>query len=378
MANTLTDLIPHAYAALNVISRELIGFIPGAMRNGTFDRAAIGQSVIVPVVPGANVSDITASMTVPNPTDQTIDNATMKVVKSRAAEFGYTGVERMQLDSGPGFQTVQSQQILEGMRALANEIEGDLAEEAALSSSRAYGIAGTAPFATTIKDSAQVRKILDDNGAPMSMRQLTVDTSAGAALRSLNQLNRINEAGETTMLRQGSLGELHGSMYRESGQAYSHTKGAGSGYLVKATHAVGATSIELDTGAGTVLIGDIVTFANDTNKYVVSKGIAAPGTIEINKPGLVKAAANNVAMTIGDSYTANVNFTSGSLMLATRLPDLPKEGDIALDRFPLMDMRSGLVFELSVYPGYRKNRYEVGLSWGVKGIKPEHSAILLG
>ena len=378
MANTLTDLIPHAYAALNVISRELIGFIPGAMRNGTFDRAAIGQSVKVPVVPGANVSDITAAMAVPNPTDQTIDNATMQVLKSRAAEFGYTGVETMQLDSGPGFQSVQSQQILEGMRALANEIEEDLAKEAALSSSRAYGTAGTTPFHTTIKDSAQVRKILDDNGAPMSGRQLAVDTSAGAALRSLNQLNRVNESGEATMLRQGSLGELHGSTYRETGQAYMHTKGAGTLYQLKLAHAVGATSLDIDTGSGTVLVGDIISFASDTQKYVVSKGTAAPGIIEINKPGLRVAVANNAAMAIGDNYTANVNYTSGSLMLATRLPDLPKEGDIALDRFPLMDMRSGLVFELSVYPGYRKNRYEVGLSWGVKGIKPEHSAIMLG
>ena len=212
----------------------------------------------------------------------------------------------------------------------------------------------------------------------MSGRQLVVDTSAGASLRSLNQLNRINEAGETSMLRQGSLGELHGSMYRESGQAYLHTKGAGLLYQLSGAHAVGATSLLLKTGTGTVLVGDIITFASDTNKYVVSKGVAAPGTIEINKPGLVAAVAANAAMAIGDSYAANVNFTSGSLMLATRLPDLPAEGDIALDRFPLMDMRSGLVFELSVYPGYRKNRYEVGLSWGVKGIKPEHSAIMLG
>ena len=263
MANTLTDLIPHAYAALNEISRELIGFIPGAMRNGSYDRAAIGQSVIVPVVPGANVSDISAAMAVPNPTDQTIDNATMKVLKSRAAEFGYTGVETMQLNSGPGIQTVQSQQILEGMRALANEIEEDLAKEAALSSSRAYGTAGTTPFHTNIKDSAQVRKILDDNGAPMSGRQLVVDTSAGASLRSLNQLNRINEAGETSMLRQGSLGELHGSMYRESGQAYLHTKGAGALYQLSGAHAVGATSLLLKTGTGTVLVGDIITFASD-------------------------------------------------------------------------------------------------------------------
>lgn len=378
MANTLTGLVPHAYAALNVVSRELVGFIPGATRNGTFDRAAVGQDVKVPVAPGANVSDITAAMQTPNPTDQTIENRVMKVTKSRAAEFGYTGEETVQLNAGPGYLSVQAQQILEGMRALTNEVELDLAKEAALESSRAYGTAGTTPFASGVADSAQIRKILDDNGAPQVGRHMGIGTSAGAALRSLNQLNKVNESGEMTMLRQGVLGDLHGSMYRESGQAYSHTAGAGSGYLVNGALSKGATDIVVDTGSGAIKKGDIITFAGHDDKYVVAADQTGAGTLKINAPGLQQDVADNAAITIGGDYEANVNYTSGSLMLATRLPDLPPEGDAAMDRFSIQDQRSGLVFEMAVYPGYRKNRYEIGLSWGVKGIKPEHSALLLG
>jgi hypothetical protein len=377
MANTLTGLIPHAYAALNVVSRELVGVIPSASRNGEFDRAAVGQDVKIPVAPGANVSDITPAMQTPNPTDQSIGARDMKIQKSRAAEFGYTGEETRQLNSGPGYLTVQAQQILEGVRALTNEIEMDAAKEAAMSASRAWGVAGTTPFTAGVGDSAQVRKILDDNGAPLTGRHMAISTSTGAALRTLNMLNKVNEGGETTMLRQGVLGNLHGSDIRETGAAYNHTAGTGTGYLANGALAKGATVITADTGTGTILAGDVVTFAGSTDKYVVATDLAA-GSFTINAPGLVEVVPDNAAITVEGDYSANVNFTGSSLVLATRLPDLPEEGDSALDRFSIQDPHSGLVFELAVYPGYRKNRYEVGCSWGVKGIKPEHAALLLG
>jgi hypothetical protein len=66
------------------------------------------------------------------------------------------------------------------------------------------------------------------------------------------------------------------------------------------------------------------------------------------------------------------------MALAARAPALPEGGDLAMDRMLLTDPRSGLVFEVSLYPGYRKVRAEVAMSWGVKAIKPPHIVALLG
>jgi len=52
MANTLTNLIPDIYAALDVVSRELVGFIPSVTMDAQANRVAVGQNLRIPIVPG--------------------------------------------------------------------------------------------------------------------------------------------------------------------------------------------------------------------------------------------------------------------------------------------------------------------------------------
>lgn len=383
--NTLTGLIPDLYAGLNVVSRELVGFIPAVMRNTGVERAAVGEAVKWPIAPAATVVDVVPAMITPEPAGTIWTNGTMTITKAKAAEFGYVGEEQKGLDNGPGYLSMQAQQFAEGLRALTNLIEADCAVAAIAAASRATGTAGTTPFATNLGDSAQLRKILDDNGAPPSDRQMVINTATGAAIRTLAQLTKANEAADTSMLRQGVILDLHGFAIGESAApGMTHTKGTSAAPTTSAAgFAVGATTIALAAAStGTIVAGDVITFAGDLNKYVVVTGdadVSNGGNLVIAAPGLrVAIPAAATAITILNSYAANVGFPRSAFGLAVRPPQKPKEGDNAKDSMMITDVRSGLTFEVSIYGGYRKVRFEVAVAWGVAALNPKHIGLLLG
>ena len=382
--NVITAILPDLYAGMDVVSRELVGFIPSVTRNVSAERAAKGQSVVYHVTPAGNVSDIVPAMTVPEPTDQTIGAGEIKITKARAAEFGWTGEEMKGLNTGPGALSVQADQFAQGLRALVNEIEDDLANEAALAASRMHGVAGTTPFASSHAETAQLKKILDDNGAPQSERSLVINTAAGANLRSLNNLTRVNEAGTSMTLRDGELLNLNQFSMKESNGIVVPDVGTGdSATTNNAGYAVGDTEITLaSTGTGSIQIGDVISFAGDTNQYVVKSGdgnVSGGGSITLNAPGLrVAIPATATAITVKAAGARNIAFTRSALHLVARAPALPNGRDSAIDRYMLTDPRSGLAFEISIYEGYKKLRAEVGLAWGVKASKEEHIAGLFG
>lgn len=386
MANTLTNLAPDLYAALDTVSRELVGMIPSVSINASgIERAAVGQITRVPVVGAANVSDITPAMGIPDPTDQTVGNVEVTITKSRAAEFGFVGEEQRSLRSGAGYMNIQADMIAQAMRSLVNEVEADLTATY-VSTSRAYGTAGTTPFGSTVGDIAQMHKILVDNGAPVTDKQMVLNTTSGVNLRSLANLTNVNNAGTSEMLRDGIFGRLEGFAVRESGQFASHAGGTVTDTTVTGVNAVGATTINVTTavttGAVTLTAGDVISFAGDTNKYVVAADVTiadnTTGDIVIAAPGLRETTAGGEAVSVSASYAVNMAFDRNAIQLVTRAPALPEEGDLALDRMTITDPMSGLSFEVSVYGGYRKVRYEIALAWGVKVIKSEHCALLVG
>lgn len=380
MANVLTPFIPDLYQALDEVSRELVGFVPSVARNSSAARAAVGENVIVPVSTALKSKDCSPAMQVPEPDEFVLDNVAITINKSKNVSFGLDGEEYKGLNNGIGANQVLAENFKQAIRTLVNEMEVDVAKEAAINASRAFGPAGTAPFADDLKAAAHIKKILDDNGAPAIGRSLIIDTNAGVNLRGLTQLTNAGDAGTTMTLRQGELLPLFGLSIKESAGIYNAVAGTAEGATVNAAEE-GATELTLKAGtSGNIKAGDYITLAGDSNKYVVMENVAVStgNKIKIAKPGLRVAASDGASVSVVASSARNVAFTQNAIQLVTRAPALPGGRDSAVDSYMLTDARSGMSFEVRVYNGYRKMRAEVACAWGVKAIKPEHIAALLG
>lgn len=85
----------------------------------------------------------------------------------------------------------------------------------------------------------------------------------------------------------------------------SNYQGTGSGYLINngGGYAGGVTTVTVDTGTGSIVSDDIITFAGVSGEYVVISG-GNPATSITFQPGLAGAVANNAAISItGRNYT---------------------------------------------------------------------------
>ncbi len=287
MANVLTDLAADIYRAADIVGRELTGFIPASTVNAGSEEAAVGQNVRSFATPAATAVTIAPSMTIPEGTDQTLTNKTLTISNQRGVQIPYTGEDVRFLDGGAGYETVYGAQIQQAMRTLVNEMEADLAEEAYKNASRAVGTAGTTPFGSNFNTVAEARQILADNGMPTNdgRMSLVMNTAAGTNLRNLATLQSADSAGNDQLLRRGTLLDLQGVMIKESAQVQAHTKGTGASKLLNdASSAIGDTTIAADGGSGTILAGDVVTFAGDTNNYMVNTALAA-GSFTIGDNG---------------------------------------------------------------------------------------------
>lgn len=387
-ALTLTGLVPTIYEAMDVTSRELVGLIPAVSQDFSGDRAAKDQTITSPVVGAMAAEDLQVGNTAADTPNQTINKVDMTISKVRSVPFGITGEETKGLQTAGTLLSINGQRIAQALRTLTNEVEADLAA-LYLGASRAYGTAGTTPFGTAgdLADIALSRKILDDNGAPLSDRHMVFDSAAGGNMRSKQSgLFKVSEAGDGgNFLRRGVLGDIYNfGLHESAGIKNAVTAGtAASATTNTAGYAVGATVITLaSAGTGTFIIGDVIAFAGDTEKYVLTAGdadVSGGGTITLAEPGLRKAIpASATAITRSAAATRNMFFQRSAIQLATRAPAMPDGGDAADDVEIIVDPVSGLAFEFCVYKQKRQVRYEVNLAWGCKVIAPRHLGILLG
>jgi hypothetical protein len=382
VANTLTGLIQYIFDSVDVVGRELVGMIPSVYLNPKAEMAALNQDISYGIVPTMAARDIVPAATPPALVDGSVPAGTMKITKSRSVPFYWTGDDEARLGA-EAKQGITNNKFAQAFRTLTNEIETDLAALQAYAS-RGYSAHATTPaipFGTNLGELAQVRKVLADNGCPMTDVSCVMNTTSGAALRTLTNLTKVSEAGSDSILRQGVLLDLYGMALRESAQIVS-TSAVGNNtgtYAMNGAHVAGATALTIKTGTGTILAGDLITIGADTvTKYVVVTGVNNGTAITIAAPGLMKAMAGNETIAVVGTCSRSMAFERSAIHLLTRLPKTPEGGDAAQDEIVVVDSLSGLAFRVAMYKGYHANQFEVGIAWGVKAAKTENISLLLG
>lgn len=388
-SNTLTGIIPTLYEALNVVSREMVGFIPAVRRDSNAERAAVNQTVRVPLGESGDLENITPGAAPAASGGTTVGYADIVIENSKAAPVLWSGEERLAVGTNGTYNQILADQFTDAMRKLVNAVESDISTKVKLGASRAYGDPAGSPFnvAGKFTEMAKTAQILDDNGAPQVDRQLVLGSSAIANLRGLQSvLFKTNEAGSADMLRDGMTDRLQGFALRYSGGIKQHTTTAiNDKWEVDGAGALGLTKIVTKDGTtatgGPIKAGDIVSFASGTDKYIVT-GVTAGGvvtsTLSLNAPGLVAALAGSEKIVKSAAYYPNAAFSRNAVVLAARAPAVPEGGDSADDAITITDPLTGMTFEVRVYRQYRQVKYEVCLAWGSAVIKPEHVALLIG
>lgn len=384
MANTLTAITDDAFKAAEIVGNEPAGILNAVMLNTSSEGAAQGASVkSVRTAETTINTSATPAMTIPEGDDQTFSELSMAMDQVASARYNITGEEQKQLNSNYDFETIHGSRLLRAFRGLRNQIASQSATLIYKFASRATGTAGTTPFASDFDVLADLRKIHEDNGFWMpGEMSVVMGTGAAANLRKLTNLQTANTAGGDTMLRRGDLLDLLGYELYSDKNLGIHTKGTGTSYDVDlvAGYSAGDTTIHVDTGTGTILAGDVVTFSGDTSYgYVVGTGFAGDGDgdIILNDPGLQAAVADNEDLVIGNNYTYNLGICRQAVEIAAR-PMAAPSNDAADEVIRVPDVISGLEFEIRIYGGYHKSLVSINVVYGARAWEPGGLAILMG
>jgi len=377
-SNTLTGLIPVIYEAMDVIPRELIGAIGGVTMDPSADMAGLNQTIRSHVVPAASMVDVAPGVTNTNGSGATIGYADLQITKVKNSPILWSGEEQLLLKDQ--YSTIVRDQFAQAFRTLSNAIEADVVNAAAAGASRATGTAGTVPFGSSVgmDEFGAAYQVLDDNGAPVSDRSMILGTRAARAVKAIPNLFKANEAGSTDLLRNGNISSslVEGFALRTSGQIKGGASvGSGTSYVLNGAHAVGATTINVHSGTGTILAGDVVTI--DSVNYIAASALSG-GSFTIASPGLTSSGADGDAVTVNAKSVKNVFLQKAGFLLATRLPAMPLGGDSASDMTVVTDPVSGLSFQIALYRQYRQITIDVGIAWGTKVLRSDYVGVLMG
>jgi len=236
------------------------------------------------------------------------------------------------------------------------------------------------------------KKYIEDNGGGKGTKKMltnnAADTTIIPALAGLFNAQKQIEV----QYEEGVMGRASGFDWTSTTVAPVHQRGTANGaYLVNGAGQTGS-SIAVDTGAGTFLVGDIVTFAGavavhpQTKKslgylrqFVVTADLAGPGNLQVypavvttgSEQNVLAAPTDNGAVTIqgtaGDTYGINMAYRPEAFSFVT--VDLPELTGWKNSRRQFEGVSMRVVEASDAINDMNLTRFDI--MWGFGALRPE-------
>jgi len=360
--NTLTPALPKIISDFREVNREATGLTKSVNTDFDTKGAAQDEVITVPIAASGTARNLTVGVVTTEAAAVVVTNVSVTLDNAREVPFHLSGEEELALaQQREGFMNGT---MMESMRTLINEIETSLGVSLALGGAYGFGTETVTPFASNLNDTAATEEFQNFSAAPQTLRSVAIDSLAIQNLGELTQLTNVNQAGSSETLRDGVVSRLHGQDIRYSDGLARPVIGTGTGYLIDGALAVGATTLTVDTGSGTIVAGDLITIVGSSFKYIVKTALTGGVTLVIGGKGLRDAIADNAAVTVVAISTRNIAVQRDGAVLAVRPPALPEGGDSARESANITDPVSGLTVNLSKYVDHRQAQWELSAVWG--------------
>lgn len=378
ISNSLASIIPVIFAqGLSALRNKCV--MPSLCNVSYAPLAAEkGQIITIPIPSAITTADVAPAAYAPDSGNLAPTVAQITLNNWREAAFTLTENEIAQAANG-----YPAKQATAAISALADYVNSTIFAKYTKFYS-AVGSAGTAPFATTVNAAVDAKELLTMQKAPSNDRRMVLDTTAMGNALKLGAFAYILNSNDPGVMKEGEIGRKYGFDWFEDQQVPYHTSTpltAGAA-TVNGAHAAGATSISIAkaTNSSPLVAGDIVTFAGDTQQYVVTANatLAVGNTNVVLYPGLATAKSGGEAMTLVASHRVNLAFQADAFGFVSRTLAHVAGAEPNPYSMELADPVSGLTLRLQVREEFHRIRWAFDMLWGVDVVRPELGTRVLG
>lgn len=398
MANILTAVAPRLLAQGLLALRQQA--IMAQLVNRQYQTLAgqKGSSIDVPI-PSAIVAQAVSPANVPPATADVAPNfVSIQLNQWYEAPFQLTDQDLLVAMDG-----IIPMQASEAIKALANNVDNFILG-LYTGVYGYYGTAGTTPFTaanqTQPTEAANVRAILNKQLAPLDDRRFVVDPICEAAAINLRAFTSALDSGSTDVVLNGHLGRKLGFDWYMDQNVPTQIAGTltgtvsangvqpiGGGGTGVASADNGRTCVvSIATAAASSLnfkVGDIISFAGDTQTYAVTVATGAIGASVANtqvtvSPALKVAKAGAEVVTLRASHVVNLSFHRDAFAFATRPLDSGMANQLGSIVQSAVDPVSGLTLRLEITREHKRNRFSYDILYGAQLIRPELACRLAG